>query len=441
MKTKPRLKKLLIAVLSVVLIAGIVEVIRGQSVAARTRITAYFNNSNGIYPGDDVLILGVKVGKIDKIEPQPTRAKISFWVNDKYKVPANARAVIISPQLVTARAIQLTPAYTTGPALADNAVIPQSRTAVPVEFDDLRKQLQKVSDALQPTQPDGTSPLGKLINTAANNLRGQGQNIRDATLELSRALSALGDHSDDIFSSAKNLATLVSALQSSADLMRQLNVNLASVTGALANDPDEIGQAVADIDATTADLGRFIADNKEALGTTSDKLTSVTNMMVASLDEVKQILHVAPNVAQNVSNIFYPAHGSLTGILAVNQFSNTIGFICGAVQAASRLNADQSSKLCAQYLAPIIKNRQYSYLPLGINPVVGAMARPNELTYSEDWLRPDHRPSPPAAAPAPDSPPPPPELPVASPVNTPVQPTKPADGLPGLMVPPAGGTP
>ena len=63
-------------------------------------------------------ILGVPVGKVDKIEPQPTRVKITFWVDDKYKVPADAKAVILSPQLVTARAIQLTPAYTGGPALA-----------------------------------------------------------------------------------------------------------------------------------------------------------------------------------------------------------------------------------------------------------------------------------------------------------------------------------
>ena len=66
------------------------------------------------------------------------------------------------------------------------------------------------------------------------------------------------------------------------------------------------------------------------------------------------------------------------------------------MQAASRLGAEQSAKLCVQYLAPIIKNRQYNFLPLGENLFVGADARPNEVTYSEDWLRPDYVP-PPAA--------------------------------------------
>ncbi|WP_101951124.1 MCE family protein [Mycobacterium sp. 3519A] len=421
--TRSPTRRVLCVVFAVLLAGGLVAATRAQPVNSRTRITAYFSNSNGIYPGDEVLILGVKVGQIDTIEPQPTRAKITFWVDAKYKVPADAGAVIISPQLVTARAIQLVPAYTTGPALGDNAVIAQDRTAVPVEFDDVRKQLQKLSDALAPTQPDGTSPLGSLLNTAADNLRGQGNSIHQAVLELSRALSALGGHSNDIFSSAKDLALLVSALQSSAELMRQLNANFASVTAALADDPDEVGKAVADIDSSTADLAAFISANKEALGSTSDKLTSVSSALVASLDDVKQILHVAPNVLQNLSNVYSPAHDSLTGVLAANNFANPIDFICGAVQAASRLGAEQSAKLCTQYLAPIVKNRQYNFPPLGLNPFVGVMARPNELTYSEDWLRPDYQPAPLAAE---------------APMPNPPLMTDPADGLPGIMVAPTG---
>ena len=85
------------------------------------------------------------VGKVEKIEPQPDHVKISFWYSDKYKVPADAKAVILSPSLVTPRSIQLTPAYTGGPVMADHAVIPQGRTAVPVEYDDFRQQLEKLT--------------------------------------------------------------------------------------------------------------------------------------------------------------------------------------------------------------------------------------------------------------------------------------------------------
>jgi phospholipid/cholesterol/gamma-HCH transport system substrate-binding protein len=455
----------LAAVLAVILVAGVAVLFSASGTARQTKLVGYFANSNGLFPGDQVWILGVPVGKVGAIEPQPDRAKITFYVDEKYKIPADAKAVMLSPSLVTARVIQLTPAYTGGPEMKSGTVIPQERTAVPIEFDDLREQLKRLAETLQPTQPGGVSTLGAVVNTAADNLRGQGANIRDTIIKLSQAFSALGDHSQDLFSTVKNLSILVSALQSSQDLLRQLNVNLASVTGLLSNGPNEVGNAVSSINDVVGDVQSFVADNKETVGTTGDKLAAVTTTLYQSLDDLKQTLHVAPNAFQNFLNIYQPAQGTLTGALALNNFANPIQFLCGAVQAASRLGAEQSAKLCVQYLAPIIKNRQINFLPIGENLFVGAGARPNEITYSEDWLRPDYVPPPaggsaagpsvplppagapftqfgePAANPPADPPyvpvpPPPPPGPVD---QSQLVSTNPADGLPGLMTPPGGG--
>ena len=405
-------RSVLATALALVLAAGVIVAMRTAGDTARTIVVAYFDNSNGVFAGDDVRIRGVPVGKILRVEPQPLRSKISFWFDRKYKVPADAKAAILSPQLVTGRAIQLTPPYAGGPTMADGAVIGQDRTAVPVEWDDLRAQLQRLTELLKPTQPGGVSTLGALINTAADNLRGQGATIRDTVIKLSQAVSALGDHSNDIFTTLKNLSTLVSALHDSADLLEQLNHNLAAVSSLLADDPNKVAQAAEDLDAVVGDVGSFAADNREAIGTASDKLTSITKVLVASLDDIKQTLHISPTVLQNFSNIFEPANGALTGALAGTNMANPLAFLCGAIQAASRLGGEQAAKLCVQYMAPIMKNRQYNFPPLGENLFVGAQARPNEVTYSEDWMRPDF--VPPA--------------------------TDPAAGLRGLMLPPGGGS-
>ncbi|MFZ3270060.1 MAG: MCE family protein, partial [Mycobacterium sp.] len=111
----------------------------------RNTYIAYFPNTNGVYTGDEIRILGVAVGTIEKIEPQPNAAKVTFTVESEYPVPADVRAAILSPSLVTSRAIQLVPVYSGGPKLADGATIPEERTAVPVEWDDLRKQLEKLT--------------------------------------------------------------------------------------------------------------------------------------------------------------------------------------------------------------------------------------------------------------------------------------------------------
>ena len=233
-------------------------------------------------------------------------------------------------------------------------------------------------------------------------------------------------------------------------LVRQLNQNLAAVTGLLTNNPTEVGDAVKNLNDVVGDLTAFVAANRETIGATSDKLTSVSDALTGSIDDIKQLLHIAPTTLSNAANLYKPAQGTLTGVLNVANFSDPITFLCGAVQAASRLNSEQSAKLCVQYLAPIIKNRQYNFPPIGVNPFVQASARPNEVTYSEDWMRPDYIPpqpiSPPdATASDPNAPPPlagpalPAEAPV--PVSGPSgQPTDPAAGLPGMMIPPGGGS-
>lgn len=399
----------------------------------RNIYVAYFANTNGLYTGDDIRILGVTVGTVEKIEPQPHAAKVTFSVDSQYPVPADVKAAVLSPSLVSARAIQLVPAYSAGPKLAAGEVIPLERTVVPVEWDDFRRQLQKLSESLQPTSPGGPSAVGEFITSAADNLRGQGDTARDTVIKLSKAMSALGDHSTDIFSTVRNLQLLVSALSSSSDLLAAFNTNMASITTAMSHSPDDVAEATRSLDTAVKDLRGFVAENREGLGTTVDHLGAITQALNDSRADVKQVLHITPTVFQNFTNIYDPAQSAITGILAPVNFADTVQFLCGAIQSASRENFEQSAKLCVQYLAPIIKNRQYNFLPFGGNPFAGATARPNEVTYSDAKLRPDA--GRPDAAPLPDSSGP---LAAEAATSTPIDPSK---GLAGLMLPPGPAAP
>ncbi|WP_431239375.1 MCE family protein [Mycolicibacterium aichiense] len=426
--TRPRNARTALAIVLVLILAGGV-LLRTVGHGDRIEVVGYFDNSTALFPGDDIRILGVPVGRVTAVEPHPDGVKIAFWFDRKYPVPADAMAAILSPMLVTGRAIALTPVYTGGPTMRDGAVIPRSRTAVPVEWDEVRVQLQRLTELLKPTAPGGVSTLGSFINTAADNLRGQGGTIRETIVKLSQAMSILGDHSGDIFATFKNLSILISALRGSSDVLGQLNQNLAAVTGLLADDPTKVGTAFADMNSVIGDVRDFFEDTGDTIGTTTEKLASISTALNESLDDIKQTLHIAPTTVANFTNIYEASNGAFTGALAVNNFANPISFLCGAIQAASRLGAEQSAKLCVQYLAPIIKNRQYNFLPIGENFLVGPQARPNEVTYSEDWMRPDYvPPAAPAAEPSP--------LPAEEPVVT----TDPTAGLTGMMTPTGGGS-
>src|ERR1035441_2789297 len=57
-------------------------------------VVAYFPTANALYAGDKVQIMGIRVGSIDKIEPTGDRMKVTFHYRNKYKVPADASAVV-----------------------------------------------------------------------------------------------------------------------------------------------------------------------------------------------------------------------------------------------------------------------------------------------------------------------------------------------------------
>ena len=89
----------------------------------KMEVTAYFEDSAGLFVGNDVGILGVTVGKITSIEPDGDQVKVTMEVDDDYDVPADAGAVVVARSVATDRYVELTPVYRKGPKMEDGAEI------------------------------------------------------------------------------------------------------------------------------------------------------------------------------------------------------------------------------------------------------------------------------------------------------------------------------
>ncbi len=179
MATRKRVVASTALLLAILLIAGAAFLVRQVFFGPKT-ITAYFPTATAIYPGDEVRVSGVKVGTIDTIEPEGTQTKMTLKVDRDVPIPADAKAVIVAQNLVAARYVQLTPAYRSGdgPTMADGAVIPSDRTAVPVEWDEVKTQLMRLATDLGPqTGVSGTS-ISRFVDSAANALDGNGEKLR-----------------------------------------------------------------------------------------------------------------------------------------------------------------------------------------------------------------------------------------------------------------------
>ncbi|MBU9762338.1 virulence factor Mce family protein [Mycobacterium sp. TNTM28] len=358
-----------------------------------TTVTAYFPEVLALYPGDKVLIMGVKVGAIDSIETDGDKMKVVFHVNNRYKVPENVTASVLNPSLVASRVIQLSPPYTGGPQLQNNAVIPIESTQIPVEYDDLRDQVKRLLDDLGPTPEQPKGPFGDIVNSFAEGFKGKGDKLNRTLDGLSEALTTLNQGRGDFFSVVKSLALFVNALHKSDQQFVALNNDLAQFTNSFTNTDQELATALQDLNKVLKTTREFLDKNGGVLAHDVDNLSEATTAILQPepRNGLETGLHAYPNLAANVLNIVAPNQGGIVGLPVLpglTNFSNPLQFICSSIQAGSRLGYQDSAELCAQYLAPILDAIKFNFLPFGMNMANTAMTLPKQISYSEPRLQP-----------------------------------------------------
>lgn len=285
------------------------------------RVTAYFDHTVGVYAGSDLRVLGVKVGTVDAVRPQGKQVKVTLTLDHGVKIPSGAGAVVVAPSVVADRYIQLTPAYTGGPRLADHAVIPASRTATPVEIDQLYDSITQLSDALGPNGANATGALSGLLDTGAKNLDGNGKLIGDSIAQLGQATKTLNGHSDDLFATLSYLQSFTTMLKNNDGKVRAAADQLSTVTGFLAEDKENLGGALHQLSTALGQVKTFIQDNRSRLKTSIAQLAPLTQTLVDQRASLAELLDTAPLAADNLLNAYDPRHGTLDGRADINELS------------------------------------------------------------------------------------------------------------------------
>lgn len=276
-------------------------------------VTAYFAETVGVYPGSDLRILGVKVGTVDTVKPVGTRVRVTMTVSHDVTVPADASAVVVSPSVVSDRYVQLAPAYTGGPAMRDGAVIPVSRTATPVELDQLYQSLNELTSALGPNGANASGALSDVLNTGAANLAGNGQALGTVIRQLGAAARTLNGSSDNLFGTITNLRRFTTTLKNNDGQVRTAINQLASVSGFLADDRQDLGAALSELATALGQVRDFVSHNRSLIKSDVDSLASTTRILVNQRASLAEALDDFPLAATNVLNAYDPGHHTLDG--------------------------------------------------------------------------------------------------------------------------------
>ncbi|MET8654921.1 MCE family protein [Nocardia aurea] len=309
--------------------------------ADTTTITARFANANGLYEGNSVSALGMRVGRIVRIDARGTDVEVEMDIDNGIRLPADVQAVTVSDSILTDRHIELTPIYRGGPTLPDGATLDTTRTKTPVEFDALLSMAQKLSTSLS-GDGNGSGPIADLMNLGAAATSGNGDDMRAALGELSRALQLGQDNGaatrDAITTVVTNLDSLTDAAARNDQTLRQFGSAVAQLSDFLAQQQFGTGE-------TGAALNRIITQVTDLLqrhrGTIAG-LTGNADTLATSLADydynLADFLDVFPLVTDNAYNAIDHNVGALRAAVDVNRLlldGQMVKEICNLLQLNS----------------------------------------------------------------------------------------------------------
>lgn len=335
-------------------------------------VSAVFGRALNVHEGDEVRILGVPVGKIEKVEPKADEVVVTMSYGSEYDLAVDATAAVVTPTLVSVRYVQLGPLAQSPDdgVLPDGATIDRKHTATPLEWDDIKNEVDQLVQVLGPQDPGDTGSLSRLLTTSSRNLKGTSADMRATLSGLAEAFDTLARGRQDLFSTIRNLATLVEALAANDEQVALFNSRLAEVSGVLASNKDNLAELLRTLDASTAEIEAFLRNNRDALKHTVLDLRSIVSNLARSRQALADVLQRAPTAVSNLHNIYDPYSGALTTVAAATNLNDPAQFLCATVMAGAPEGPDstQATRMCDNVLSPLLDTAAVSSPPATANP-------------------------------------------------------------------------
>ncbi len=299
-----------LAIFVVVALFAAVVLFFNRGSDART-ITADFTQTTSLYEGSEVRVLGVPVGTVTKLQPKGEFIRATIEVDPDVKLPADVKAVIISPAIVGDRFVQLAPAYSGGQTLADDAHLDIDRTAVPVELDQVYESIDDLSIALGPDGANADGALSDLVANTADQLDGQGAQLNETLKNFGQFTTTLSSNSDELFAGVRQVEDFVSMLEENDATVRSFNDNTAAVAEVLENEREDLAATLSTLTTALTSVEGLVSDNRSSLRTNVTNLKSLAEVLAARETELGEFATNAPTALSNVTLAYNPVYGTL----------------------------------------------------------------------------------------------------------------------------------
>jgi virulence factor Mce-like protein len=186
------------------------------------RVAAVFDTGTQLVAGDDVTISGLRVGKVDSIQPVDGGAQGVLVMHQRYApLYRDARAMIKTKNLLGETYVELNRGTQVAGPMPDGGRIGKQNTLTPVEIDQVLSVLNQ----------DTRQQLVALIDNLGESVAGRGQDLNSQAGSLKLVAQSLETVAKALVDQNANLDTLVTSLRKVLETLAAWHSELRQLIG------------------------------------------------------------------------------------------------------------------------------------------------------------------------------------------------------------------
>ncbi len=282
---------LMLGAVGIALIVGLVAAALGNQKLSflnhNNSYTAYFADAGGLFEGAIVQVSGYPVGKVSRITLDDTGVLVSFTVPGNIRLGQSTQAAIRTKGLLGTKELDVIPnggGQLSGP-------IPMERTQSPYQLPDALGELATTISGVD------THQLSDSLAALAQTFADTPPQLRSAVQGVARFADTLNARDAQLRTLLDNAAKATGVLAARTDRIVSLVRDTNALLAALQTQSTALDEITGNISAVSTQLKQFIADNRQQLKPTLDKLNDVLALVDTRKERIQQAIKGLNNYA------------------------------------------------------------------------------------------------------------------------------------------------
>lgn len=265
-------------VLIVLAIAVGLQPERLTELANSQRYDAMFVDAGGLAVGNDVVVSGIKVGRVSSMRLDDGMVRATFTVDSGLNLGDLTTAHIRTESLLGERVVDLGSAG--DGRLRPSGVIPATRTSAPYSLTDA------VGDLTATTSDTNIGDLNASLDVLADTLNQIAPDLGPTFDGLTAVSKLLNERDGSLRSLLKDSGEIAGILGARSDKINSLLLNADSLLGVLTDRRYAIVRLLNNTTAVSTHLSGIISDNEAELAPTLTRLNAVNAMLERQRDNL-----------------------------------------------------------------------------------------------------------------------------------------------------------